>query len=429
MKYDSQQVRCKGKSRGRVPAFVWTCVFCAVVCEPQLGVSQDWPQWRGPNRDGVATGSLLPTEWPTGELKPVWKIPLGDGYSAPVIVGGKLFTHDRENDDEFVYCLDAATGKQVWRFGYAAPYKMNDVARAHGPGPKATTTVVDGRVFAFGISSILTCLDAQSGKPVWQHDLKAEYDAQPAEFGTAGSPLVEGELVVVPVGGKRGGSVMAFNRKDGRLAWKAESPEKAAYGSPMAAHLGGIRHVVMFTQKQFVGLDAKNGRVLWKYPFTTSYDQNSVTPVVVGDLVIGSGLSKFAFALKIEKSGAKVKMTEAWKNRDMRIYMSSPVVVGEHIYGLGAESQLVCAHLPTGKTVWSGGDFGEYCSVVVAGDRLLILDTAGRLTLVKADPTDYRELGRSTVSDGKTWSHLALVGSRIFVRDRQSLACFDLAQK
>jgi outer membrane protein assembly factor BamB len=404
------------------------CSLCSnLFMLPSVASADDWPQWRGPRRDGVATGFKLPAEWPSGTLNTVWKISRGDGYSAPVIVGGKLYTHDREGEDEFVYCLDAATGKQVWRFGYAAPYKMHDAALGHGPGPKSTTTVLDGRVYAFGISSILTCLDAESGKPIWQHDFKAEYDAESAEYGTAGSPLVDGSLVVVPVGGKKGGSVMAFHAEDGSLAWKAVPGEMASYCSPIAADLAGVRHILMFTEKQFVGLDARDGKVLWKYPFTTSYRQNTVTPVVVGDLVIASGLQKFAFALKVEKSGGGVKMTEAWKNRDLRIYMSSPVVVGDHIYGLGGQGALVCVHIATGKTVWSGGDFGEYCSVVVAGDRLLILDTVGQIAVVKADPAGYQELGRSKVSDGKTWSHLALVGSRIFVRDRESLACFDLA--
>jgi outer membrane protein assembly factor BamB len=391
--------------------------------------AQDWPQWRGPNRDGVAAGAKLPANWPNGELAPLWRVPFGDGYSSPVVAAGKLYTHDREGDEEFVYCFDAATGKQLWRHGYAAPYKMHDAATGHGPGPKATTTVVDGRVYAFGISSVLSCLDASSGKMFWSHDLKVEYDAAPAEYGSASSPLVDGPLVVVSVGGKRGGSVMAFDKKDGKLAWKAVPGELPAMSSPVAADLAGVRHILTFTEKQFVGLDSKTGRVLWSYPFTTSYRQNIVTPVVVGDLVIASGIGKFTFALRVSKTGQRVSMSEAWANRDMQIYMSSPVVAGEHIYGLTRGGKLACVNLKNGQTAWSGGNFvGEYCSIVVAADRLLVLDTDGQLIVVGADPTGYRELGRSKVSEGEAWSHLALVGSRLYVRDRRQLACFDLLQ-
>ena len=403
------------------------CVLRVSAVNSPSAYADDWPQWRGPNRDGVASGFKLPAEWPKGELKSVWKIPLGDGYSAPVIVGGKLYTHDREGDDEFVYCLDAATGKQIWRFGYAAPYKMHDAATGHGLGPKATTTVVDGRVYAFGISSILSCLDAETGKPVWQHDLKVEYDAAPAEYGTAGSPLVDGSLVIIPVGGKKGGSVMAFDKKDGKFVWKAVPGELPAMSSPIAVDLAGVRHVLTFTEKQFVGLHAGTGKVLWSYPFTTSYRQNIVTPVTVGDLVIASGIGKYTFALRVTKSNKGVTMSEAWMNRDFNMYMTSPVAVGDHLYGVGRNGVMHCVNIATGKTVWLGGQIpGDYWSIVVAGDRLLVLDTEGRLTVLKADPGGYQELGQSKVSDGQTWSHLALVGSSIFVRDRKQLACFDL---
>ena len=148
---------------------------------------------------------------------------------------------------------------------------------------------------------------------------------------------------------------------------------------------------------------------------------------MVGDLVIASGVNKAGFALRVEKSGSGVKMSEAWRSSDLKMYMSSPVVVGEHLYGLGAGNALVCVHAKTGKTAWKQGNFGEYCSIVVAGERLLVLDTNGKLVVVQADPAGYRELGRSNVSDGQTWSHLAVVGSRIFVRDRKLLACFDMA--
>jgi outer membrane protein assembly factor BamB len=403
------------------------CVLCIVALNSVSASAQDWPQWRGPHRDSVAIDSKLPANWPTGDLRPVWKTPVGEGYSGPVIVGGKLFTHVREQNNEVVLCMDAATGKGVWRYSYPAPYQIVPVAIGHGAGPKATTTVVGGRVYAFGISSILTCVDAATGKKVWQVDTKKDFDAAPAEYGSAGSPLVEGDSVIVPVGGKRGGSVMAFHKDTGKLAWKAAAGELPSFCSPVAADIAGVRHILTFTEKQFVGLDPKTGKVFWSHPFDTEYRQNIVTPVVSGDLVIGSGYNKFAFALRVAKAGDKLTATELWKNRDLRIYMSSPVLVGGHVYGLGAQNALVCVNIETGKTAWLDGNFGEYCSIVVAGDRLLVLSSDGELTVVRADPAAYKELGRSRLSDATTWAHLGVVGSRLFVRDARQVACFDLA--
>jgi outer membrane protein assembly factor BamB len=218
---------------------------------------------------------------------------------------------------------------------------------------------------------------------------------------------------------------MAFDKQTGQLAWKAVPGERPAMSSPIAVDLAGVRHILTFTEKQFVGLDANTGELLWSYPFETAYRQNIVTPVVVGDVVVASGVQKFAFALRVSRMDNGLAARELWKNRDLRMYMSSPVVVQDHLYGLGAGNALVCVHVASGKTRWAEGNFGEYCSTVVAGDRLLLLSADGELSVVQADPARYQELSRTRVSQSATWSHLALVGSRIFVRDRRELACLE----
>lgn len=394
----------------------------------QVEIPGDWPQWRGPFRNGEAVGARLPEEWPSGPLPVKWRTPLGEGYSSPVIVGGRLYLHAREGEREVVQCLDAETGEELWRFGYVAPYEMHPAAKGHGRGPKATTTVAAGRVFAFGISSILSCLDAQTGELLWQRDLPKDFEGKPAEYGSSGSPLVDGDLVVVPVGGEKGGAVMGFRASSGEPAWKAVPGELPAMNAPMVAQLAEARQVITFTEKQLVGLERESGEVLWSYPYETPYRQNIVTPVIVGDRVIASGTGNKGFSLRIARDDKEVYAEEIWTNELFRLYMSSPVVVGEHVYGHNQRGQLVCVDVFTGETAWAVGNFGKYCSIVVVGERLLVLNDAGELVVVQADPEEYREVGRSTVSESQTWSHLAVVGNRLYVRDSEAVKCLVVGE-
>lgn len=400
----------------------WTLLALA------LFVAADWPGWRGPARDGHAPGVQLPEKWSPDSLRVVWRVPVGSGYSSPVIAGGKLYLHAREADQEVVLCLDAATGNEIWRAPYPAPYEMHPAARGHGLGPKATATVTDGKVFAFGISSILTCLEARDGKILWQRDLKEDFDAEPAEYGTAGSPLVDAGRVVVPVGGKRGGAVMAFRTDTGEMIWKAVPGEMPAMSSPLTATLVGVPQVITFTEKHFVGLDPQTGRVLWKHPFTTPYRQNIVTPVVVDNLVIASGTGQPGFALRVDKNGESLGATEVWTNPRFQLYTSSPIAVGHYVYGLNWRGELVSVNARDGKTAWTKAGFGKYATIVVAGDQLLVLASGGELTVVAADPKAFRELARFKLTEAETWSHLAVVENRLYIRDLQEVTCFELSK-
>jgi outer membrane protein assembly factor BamB len=392
-----------------------------------LALGADWPQWRGPARDGVAPDTTVPYEG-LKDLRLRWRVSVGDGYSGPVIVGETVFIHERIDDHEQIRAFSTADGRQRWQYRYPAPYQMHPAAEAHGPGPKATPTVSDRKIYAYGISSVLTCMDATNGKVLWQVDMKQAYEAEPAEYGTAASPLVSGPLVIVPVGGKLGGSVMAFDRQTGAFVWKAVPGERPAMSSPVRWLLPGADLVVTFTERQLVGLDFTTGNLLWAYPFETPYRQNIVTPIVWDNLVVASGVNRFAFALRIRGGqNQPVQMEEVWKNRDLRMYMSSPVRVGPFAYGLGARNVFYCVDLRTGQTRWSGGRFSEYCSVVVAGDKLLILDASGALVVVAADPNGYREISRWQASPADTWAHLAVAQGALYLRDRAGqLYCYEL---
>ncbi len=408
----------------------WTgaCLRCAAIVVVSLFcMGADWPQWRGPTRDGHAPWLKL-AEQGIRNLPVRWQVDVGQGYSGPVVAGERVYIHERVGERERIRALSRADGRDLWSYSYPAPYEMHPAARAHGPGPKATPTVRDGYIWAYGISSILTCLDAQTGRLIWQVDMKRAYGAAPAEYGTAASPLVTDRIVVVPVGGEQG-SVMAFDRRSGRRLWAAVPGEMAAYSSPMLFRLAGVDQVVTFTERQFVGLEPNDGELLWSYRFTTPYRQNIVTPIALGaDRVLAAGVLRYAFALQVRHVGEGLVAKELWKNRDLPAYMSSPVRVGGYAYGLGRRRQFVCVNLADGSTCWQGGGFTEYCSIVAAGEKLLVMDASGVLYVLRADPRKFQIISRWRVSDTEVWAHIAVTDRSLFVRNRGGkLICFDLA--
>ncbi len=402
-------------------------------------VAADWPQWRGPNRDGIAADAKLPRDWPKKTPKPLWRVAIGEGYSSPVVADGRLFILGRdEGDKETCLCLDANTGKTLWKYSYDAPYKPHPAARAAGNGPKSTPTVDRDRVYMLGINGMFHCFETKTGRILWKRDFQAEYwgvekgkdgyDLWPTYCGAAGSPLIDGDHVILPVGGKKAGAMTAFHKTTGELAWKALE-DRASYASPMIAELAGTRQIVGFTGLRMAGFDARDGALLWDYPYKVAYEQTIVTPVVWKDLVLVCGERKPATALRIERKDGKLQQTVAWQNRDLRSYMASPVAFQDHLYGLDDSGQLICIELATGKTAWAKGNFGQYVSIVVAGDQLLVLSDNGELTVLEATPKAYHPRAKLQLSeDGKTWSSLAVVGSRLYVKDKQHLMCFEFDQ-
>lgn len=387
----------------------------------------EWPQWRGPDRDGVAAGARLPRSWPR-ELPTVWRAEAGPGYSTPVLAAGRVYFLERRGEDEVVRCLDGETGAQIWRSAYAAPYEPNPSARKHGPWPKSTTAVAGGRVHAFGVSGILTALDARDGRVLWRRDLEREFSSSPT-FGVAASPLVADGLVVLPVGYKEGrGAVMAFRADTGETAWKAFD-DGPSYGSAIAAELAGVRQAIGFTAKHLVGAALADGRELWKYPFEVPFDETIVTPLVWRGSVVFAGRSNGGTrAIRLRREGERFAVEELWK-RDAPVYMSSPVISGDSYFALEhGTGRLFCLRLEDGSLAWKGGDFGDYASLVLAGDRILILSSSGKLSVVEASRDAYREVASYRVSEKPTYAHLVVAGSRLLVRDSESVQCFDFSR-
>ena len=381
-----------------------------------------WPQWRGPARDGVAP-LAVPAEWPDA-LTRKWEIVVGGGHSSPVIVGDRVILHARQGEREITRAFDLASGREIWRNDYAAPYTMNSAARGHGPGPKSTPAVADGRVFTFGISGILSAHDVATGAVLWRTDPPPA----PPEFGTAMSPVVEGSLLIAHIGALDEGALTAFDAATGAVRWRWTG-DGPAYASPVVAAIGGVRQVITQSENAVIGIDAASGRLLWRLPFRTPHDQNSITPVVVGDRVIFSGLDNGTTAVRLVRAAAGWTVEPVWKNDQVSMYMSTAVVSGGTLYGLSHRNrgQFFAMDVATGRTLWTTpGREGDNASVLSAGPLLLFSTTNAELIVARASPSRFDEVKRYVVADSAVWAHPAVAGRLIVVKDVDSLICWSL---
>jgi len=387
----------------------------------------DWPQWLGPTRDNATPLKVAP--WKE-DLKILWKQAVGEGHSSPVVAGGKVFLHERVKgkDEEQVAAWEAATGKELWRQVYPrAAFKS-----LFGNGPRATPVVEGDRLYTHGVTGVLACWDAATGKPVWQIDTLKEFKAPNLFFGISCSPILEGDLLLLNVGGP-GASIVAFKKATGEVAWKVLS-DKASYSSPIVIGQGRGRQAVFLTHDGLAGLSPADGSVFWKFGLVDQLSESSTTPVLAGDLLIGSSVTTGSTALKLEVRDGKPGFTEAWKNPALTCYISTPVAVGrDHLYVVTGTlkkpptAALRCVETASGKELWNLPEVGQFHATLLrtGDDKLLLLGDGGQLSLVDPNAREYRELAKSKIC-GFTWAHPALAGGRLFVRDAESLRCVSL---
>jgi outer membrane protein assembly factor BamB len=401
-------------------AFVVLAVLSALA-DAGAQTSTDWPQWRGPTRDG-SIGAQLPAQWPE-ELKKRWEIPVGTGHASPVVSGNRVVVMARQDDQEIVRALDLASGKEIWRAAYPAPYVVNPAAWSHGAGPKSTPAIAGGRVFTFGINGALSAFDLASGRPLWRVPAPGVLP----QYGTATSPLVDGTGVIAHVGGHDSGALTSFDAATGkpRWQWTGDGPGS---GSPIIATIGGVRQVIAQTQKFLVGLDPANGRLLWQLPFTTDFDQNAFTPIVFQDLLINGGIDQPLAAIRLRLEGGKWIGEMVWSNPQTPMFMSSPVLIGGTIYGLTTRSrgQFVAIDAASGKTLWNTqGREGENASMLGSRSWLLASTTDGNLVVARANPQQYEEVRRYQIAPSALWAHPAITGSSIIVKDVDKVICWS----
>jgi len=406
---------------------VWGCVL--PVLAGGLSPAADWPQWRGPERDGTLVGFVVPETWPA-ELERLWKVEVGTGHSSPVVVGDRVFVFSREEENEMVRAVSLADGRALWSQSYPAPYEMNRAARSHGKGPKSTPVVADGRLFTLGISGILSGWDADSGQRLWQHEFSGRFKKTSPLFGTAMSPVVEAGLLIAHVGGHDGGALTAFDPQTGQVRWQWDE-DGPAYTSPIVITPAGTRQVITQSQQACIGVSPADGSLLWKFPFETQYVMNVVTPVLLGDVVVFSGYRKGTTAYRLQKGDGRWSPEEVWHNGDLSMFMSSAVLVEKRLFGFAQEDkgQFFCLDATSGATLWtSEGRMGENAALVATDDVVLALSTNGELIVLGTDADRFDPAARYQVADTPTWAHPVVVGNRVLIKDKESLALWAISR-
>jgi outer membrane protein assembly factor BamB len=387
-------------------------------CLGTLAWAADWPQWRGPNRDGISSETGLLEAWPKGGPPLVWKIQgLGEGYSSAAIAGGRLFIQGQHGDEEYVLAFDAGTGKQLWRVHTGVPFN-----ESRGHGPRSTPTVDGDRLYALAADGMLVCLDAATGKTFWGYNIVDHFHGSVPHWGISESPLVEGDRVIVTPGGS-GAAVVALDKMTGKLLWQSQSGS-AAYSSPIVYDAGGSRRVVVFAAGAAMGLDLASGKLQWKYERVANGTANIATPIVHGGEIFLS--SNYGTGCALLKPGPGGDAAEVYFNRNMQNHYSTSVLVGDYLYGFSA-SILTAMKFETGDVAWRDRSVGKG-SLIYADRHLYALGEDGVVGLVDADPAGYHEISRFEIPKGAypTWSQPVIANGMLYLRDQDNLFCFNV---
>ena len=401
-----------------------------------LSVTQgaDWPQWRGIQRDGHAKGEQALSTL-SAELTPSWRKSVGTGFAAPVVAQGTLILLEEQDGREIAHAFKASDGSSVWTRPFAESFSDE-----WGIGPRSTPVMDGDRVYVQSCKGEFACLALQDGRPLWRTDFSKDFgvvfmgtkvqEGAAVRRGHNGSALIDEDRIVVPVGSTNGATLVCFNKLTGAPLWRSLNDE-SAYSSPILATLAGVPQVVAFTADALAGVNRSNGAVLWRVPIRSDAKRHALSPVIVGnDRVIVASHSFGMVCIRIEATGSTLRASTAWHNRTLKINLSTPTLAGEHLYGFTTGQDYACIRTEDGVVQWSQPGFGkgvktDYASTVCVGDKLLVLNEAGLLSLLAVDPSRFHSLGQAQVC-GKTWTHPAYADGRLFVRDGKSLQCFNL---
>lgn len=382
-----------------------------------------WTAFRGPNRDGAMHGTHIPTFSSAEPPHQLWKRAVGPAWSSVIVIGDRLYTQEQRGPVEAVVCYDATTGKQLW--AHEDTTRFDEAVS--GAGPRATPTFADGRIYSFGGTGILNCLDAQSGKLVWSRDSKNDSQGKPPIWGMSSSPLVVDQLVIVYGGGEVNKSLLAYHRETGNLAWTAPAGQ-LSYSSPQITTIAGVRQCLMFHDAGLTSFDPATGKKLWETGTVMKGTPRSGQPHLVDGnklavaVLDGPGVS----LISISKEGEQWKVSPVWASKDLKPEFPDFVVQGDNAYGFDS-SIFCCLNLTTGKRTWKDGRFGRGQVILLADQGLLlVVSESGEVILQAADPQARKELGRFQAIAGKTWNGPVIADGRLYLRNAEEMACYEL---
>lgn len=387
-------------------------------------LAADWPQWRGPARDGQTNETGLLRSWPAGGPKQLWVASgLGEGYSSYSIAGGRLFTMGQDRQSQWVEARDAASGKSVWRTKLGGLFEER-----RGNGPRCTPTLDGDLLFAIGGEGTLVALQRATGQKVWEKNVVKEFGGNVPHWGISESPLIDGNRLIVQPGGRDAG-VVALDKATGKTLWKSLSDE-AGYSSAIAFNFGGQRHLVVFTAEGAVGLHADTGKQQWRYNKVANGTANIATPLFAqGHVFLSSDYGTGCALLKLSATGGTIKADEVYFSREMKNHYCSSVLVGDHLYGFNS-TVLTSLNFLTGNMAWRDRSVGK--GQLIAAEGLLYLQGEnGTVALAEATPKGYQEISRFSLQTGgyPLWTLPAIANGRLYLRDQDKLYCYDIARK
>ena len=387
-----------------------------------VAAAADWPDWRGPERDGISPETGLLAKWPAAGPPLAWTATgLGSGFASFSISNGMAFTQGQRDGRQYVIALDEATGRKRWELAHGAAYGNN-----RGDGPRGTPTVDGDRVFALAADGSLICVNASDGRKIWATNLLQRFGGSNIQWGLSETPLVDGDRLIVNAGA-RDASIVALDKNNGNVIWKSQSDE-AGYSSAVVSEAGGLRQYVLLTGEAAVGVSAENGELLWRYERVANRTANVATPIVQGDYVfVSSDYGTGGALLKLSRQGNGMRADEVYFNREMRNHYSSSVLVGEHLYGYSS-SILTAMKFATGEVAWRDRSVGKG-QVIFAEGRLYLFGENGTAGLAEATPEGYREISRFPItrtSNLPTWALPAIAGGKLYLRDQGTLYCYNI---